>query len=318
MAIPSLDSLAGLWNSASRGATSWPVLSVIVAAVAVIRHIHRIPEKYRPILIGAVLLMDSGYFNVRGIQYEADWNYELADSTVATIAQGRFIDGDTGFRADQVRYSRYVAAAIRAESRMVGTNEGGVLPAGCEAVFEGLEQNPDVLLRLAACQIVVKRSGLQQPLPKEALPRVWFCPAELQHYLQRPISAIAETDVDALILAAKETPVTVLLDETQQLIAEVNTKRKGTFVVADTWYPEWKASLDGVDCGIQRVFHCFRGIPVEPGHHTIELRYQPMRFWISLWVSVAAMIVVFVILVMDFRRHEVPGKLCLQFRPSES
>ncbi len=209
---------------------------------------------------------------------------------MATVAQGRFIDGDTGFRADQVRYSRFVAAAIRDESRMIGTNEGGVLPASCEAIFNGLEKNPDVLMRLAACSVVVKKNGAYPPTLKEPLPRVWFCPMELAHYLELPIDAISEVDVDSMVLAAREIPVKILLDGSQQMTIEIDTKQNGTLIVADTWYREWKASIDGRDHRIEPVWHCFRGVPLEAGLHTIEFRYKPAGFWMGLWISVAAII----------------------------
>ena len=60
-----------------------------------------------------------------------------------------------------------------------------------------------------------------------------------------------------------------------RLELEVEMACRGMLVVADTWFPGWKARLDGREAAIHEVYGFARGIVVPAGRHRLEMRYRP-------------------------------------------
>ncbi len=55
---------------------------------------------------------------------------------------------------------------------------------------------------------------------------------------------------------------------------EVTTATPGLLVVADPWYPQWRAAVDGRPAGLHRVDHAFRGVVVPAGRHVVTFVYR--------------------------------------------
>lgn len=55
----------------------------------------------------------------------------------------------------------------------------------------------------------------------------------------------------------------------------VDVTGAGTLVLADTWYPRWRAFVDGVETPILRADVLFRAVPFAEGARQIELRFDP-------------------------------------------
>ena len=53
-------------------------------------------------------------------------------------------------------------------------------------------------------------------------------------------------------------------------------------VLADTWDPWWKVSVDRVDVPVLRVGGVFRGVLLEPGASRVEFRYAPVPWDVSM------------------------------------
>jgi hypothetical protein len=263
-------------------------LLAATAAAGIIGFTNRMPGRWRLILSCAALMGDTLYFNIACLQYQPDNNLAMNPSDLSKVADGRFLDGDTGFRSDQVRYSRMVAAAIRSKSRMIGTNEGGVLPAGCEYAFRGLEKNQGPFLRVASCSVIVRRTGIARQELDQPLPRIWFCPRGLEHLLQTPVDNLSAEQVDELAEAARKTQVSVIEDGTQRIRINLHPDSPGSLIVADTWYPEWTATVDGSACDIQKAFGCFRSLPVTSESHSVTIACEPKAFRHGRWITFAA------------------------------
>jgi hypothetical protein len=71
-----------------------------------------------------------------------------------------------------------------------------------------------------------------------------------------------------------------------ELRLSVTTERPALLVVADNWFPAWRARVDGVDTPVLRAYHTLRAVPVAPGEHTVEMYYQSQAVGRSLWLSV--------------------------------
>ena len=73
-------------------------------------------------------------------------------------------------------------------------------------------------------------------------------------------------------------------------------------MIADTWYPGWKCRVNEKDSEIRQAFHCFRGVSIDAGTHSVELRYEPEGFFKGLGISVSGIGVLFSISFWQYCR----------------
>ncbi len=66
----------------------------------------------------------------------------------------------------------------------------------------------------------------------------------------------------------------------------------GTLVLADTWYPRWTATVDGVASEILRADVNVRGVALPPGEHTVVFRFDAGAAGWAAWVSAALLVLV--------------------------
>ena len=59
----------------------------------------------------------------------------------------------------------------------------------------------------------------------------------------------------------------------------------GVLILADSFYPGWRAYVDGEEKEVLRANLCFRAVPLSAGEHMVEFRYQPRSFTIGLAIS---------------------------------
>jgi uncharacterized membrane protein YfhO len=64
----------------------------------------------------------------------------------------------------------------------------------------------------------------------------------------------------------------------------------GMLVLSDTYYPGWKAYVDGKTVSIHEVNFVMRGILVPVGAHEIEFRYRPGSFYAGAAMSVSGIL----------------------------
>ncbi|MBI3914050.1 MAG: YfhO family protein [Chloroflexi bacterium] len=70
----------------------------------------------------------------------------------------------------------------------------------------------------------------------------------------------------------------------------VRTDRAGYVVLTDSWYPGWRATVDGNAAPIQRADAIFRAVRVEAGQHRIVFEYAPTSLTVGIVVSVLSLI----------------------------
>lgn len=63
---------------------------------------------------------------------------------------------------------------------------------------------------------------------------------------------------------------------------------RGMVILTDTWFPGWRATVDGKRAKIERAYGFVRGVVVEPGNHTIEMRYRPVSVYLGGALSLLA------------------------------
>lgn len=65
----------------------------------------------------------------------------------------------------------------------------------------------------------------------------------------------------------------------------VETDQSGMLFISDTYYPGWKAYVDGIEQRIYRADYAFRAIKVSAGKHLIRFTYQPDSFFDGLKIA---------------------------------
>ncbi len=68
--------------------------------------------------------------------------------------------------------------------------------------------------------------------------------------------------------------ITVERYTANRLIARVNVNRPGILLLADTWYPGWKARVDGRQTPLLRADYVLRAVEVPAGEHRVEFYFD--------------------------------------------
>lgn len=76
-------------------------------------------------------------------------------------------------------------------------------------------------------------------------------------------------------------------DATAVMIAAA-TDAPGFLVLTDTWFPGWRARVDGREVPIMRADHAFRAVSLPAGQHRVELVYRPTSLRIGLIITAVA------------------------------
>ena len=64
----------------------------------------------------------------------------------------------------------------------------------------------------------------------------------------------------------------------------------GFLVLSMTWYPEWRAAVDGRPVPICRVNGTLQGVAVPPGARNVELHYRPTSLYLGCAMAVGGLI----------------------------
>ena len=64
--------------------------------------------------------------------------------------------------------------------------------------------------------------------------------------------------------------------------------RPGWLLLLDSWYPGWRADVNGTPAAVRRADYAFRAVPIPAGRSVVTFTYIPFLFWIGLAFSAAA------------------------------
>ncbi len=128
----------------------------------------------------------------------------------------------------------------------------------------------------------------------DALPRSWIVyrgeTVEGEDALRRKVQD-AGTDFRATALFLDQPPpelggcsgggVKIGMYQANRVQLDVSAACKGLVVLADVWYPGWRATVDGKRAPILETYGALRGVVVEPGLHRIDMRYRPASAYVG-------------------------------------
>jgi hypothetical protein len=140
-----------------------------------------------------------------------------------------------------------------------------------------------------------------------ALPRAFFVRqaqvvAGADEALERVLSLGRQLDRVAVLeepppragsaASAGEAHVKVLKYTPRRVSVGLRTPSSGYLVLGDTYYPGWKAYVDGAEAPIYRADYLLRAVPVGPGEHHVVFSYRPWTAMAGLWTSLIALCIV--------------------------
>jgi hypothetical protein len=90
--------------------------------------------------------------------------------------------------------------------------------------------------------------------------------------------------------------------ERERVVVRTRGQDRALLVLTDTWFPGWKATVDGAAAPVHRVDYLLRGVSVPAGSHRVELRFEPAS-WRAGWiVSLLALVAVGGLVAVGRRR----------------
>ena len=96
----------------------------------------------------------------------------------------------------------------------------------------------------------------------------------------------------------------IQLDSASKTSVRVSSDSAGYLVVADVWYPGWKAYLDGEQASLLRANYLFKALRVPPGEHDVKIVYQPRSFYAGIVLSLTAACLLIAIFVLWTRYRQ--------------
>jgi hypothetical protein len=260
---------------------------VVLAALS-----HRIPSWNRhrvAVLIVTLGLIDLGYFNAACLHLAPPTPQGVPDDVAAIDPPIRFLETGEGGKimAANLRYCRGVAGAIQSHRTILGTNEGGVLPAATERLFEALERSPRVALAVSACDYLCDRGMTHWQPVVRPLPRCRFSSGNDAVSISTPLDQLADADLKSNADELRVDPK-IVRETSQSVEIELNAPGPGMVVLADTAYPGWQAFVNGTLTEIETVHSVFRGVRVPSGWSRVRFEYRPSSFRFGLAGSLLA------------------------------
>jgi len=122
----------------------------------------------------------------------------------------------------------------------------------------------------------------------------------------RRVIALAEPPADGFLGEPRpgvEGTVTFETDDPTHLALRVDAPARGFLFVSDSYYPGWRASVDGRATPILLADHAFRAVEVPAGTSLVEMRFRPVSLYAGAAVSAVTLLGMMLVLVVSWRRR---------------
>ena len=97
--------------------------------------------------------------------------------------------------------------------------------------------------------------------------------------------------------------VTLISYAPEEVVLQALLPTPGYVVLSDSWYPGWRADIDGTPAATERANLAFRAVYVPQGTHTVRWTYRPASYLVGLGISSAALLAIMAALATLFARH---------------
>ena len=114
---------------------------------------------------------------------------------------------------------------------------------------------------------------------------------------------VLDSQVSLAPLAASSAQVNIQRYENSVVTMSTAANGESLLVLADTYYPGWKAYIDGTETAILRANHFYRAVRLPGGQHQVEFRYEPRSFKIGATFSLATLLSMILTSICVFMRQ---------------
>ena len=91
--------------------------------------------------------------------------------------------------------------------------------------------------------------------------------------------------------------------EASKSVINIESEEGGLLFVSDSWYPGWKAFVDGKEVDILRANYSFRAIPVEKGEHVVRFVYEPTSLRNGFIAAAASIFLLGILALLFFGKN---------------
>jgi hypothetical protein len=146
-------------------------------------------------------------------------------------------------------------------------------------------------------------------------PRAWMVPAAISvdsaESAERIVAAADWNPYQTVVVEGSVSPVSSQQPGTARIVGgtplelnlAVDSPDGGMLVVADTYFPDWEASIDGAPTTIYRANLAFRAVVVPAGAHSVRMIYQPQTLAVGAAISGVSLAVYGLLLVILLMRR---------------
>ncbi|HEV2125539.1 MAG TPA: YfhO family protein, partial [Chloroflexota bacterium] len=181
-----------------------------------------------------------------------------------------------GGRADAMLYASLNVRYLLTDGRSGAPGQGWVLRENAPGAA-WLYENSSVLPRaFLVGQTIV------EPDIECATARLHTVDLATEAVVERPLLGTPSS------VGAGQGSVHLTAAKTGELAMRVETDAESLLVVTETFYPGWRATVDGRPISIHRANVLFRSIVIPPGTHDVRLWYDPLSFKIGVGLTLMA------------------------------
>lgn len=142
----------------------------------------------------------------------------------------------------------------------------------------------------------------------KAFPRVWSVHGSRKAFgMERARNLLSDENFDArnVVFTVDENPpslascsgddISMTHHEPNYVRIDAEMQCRGMVILTDAWFPGWRATVDGKRAKIEKAYGFVRGVVVEQGKHTVEMKYRPWSVYIGGALSLLALAIVAVV-----------------------
>jgi len=100
--------------------------------------------------------------------------------------------------------------------------------------------------------------------------------------------AVTESQTSESLLPPNSPPE-VLRYAADEVVIRAAPVKNGILVLTDSFFPGWKAEVDGKEVKLLRADYLFRGVYLNAGEHTVRFRYSPLSTLIPCVISLGTL-----------------------------
>jgi hypothetical protein len=95
--------------------------------------------------------------------------------------------------------------------------------------------------------------------------------------------------------------------EPERVVVRAEADSDSVLVLTDRHAPGWRARVDGSDAPLRRVDYLLRGVPLSPGRHEVEFRYEPVSWRVGWILSVLGIVALAALCLIAWTRRRSPS-----------